>query len=266
MNQAYLDPNSYDFAGGYPASGGKDLIVPESLARSQTMLVRWDIRQMSKGGTIDKIPPATLTAVLEIPGLGEFDPIEFRIAPSIQGKKRVQIISLDPSLPYKLTFTQIDRSVTNSVLEFYTSEIEMGQFDNPVNVVTDFSPVVAAIAATSAVEVATMQAQTAAMTRRVVAEAETSYTATVWSNTPNNHVAVAPDAARFGGSFYNNGNKPLAVDKFLDINTKTSAMQADGLLQPGGTYTFKVDEAHMGYLIYALTPGGTPTVSINLQK
>ncbi len=266
MNQAYLDPNSYDFAGGYPASGGKDLMVPESLARSQTMLVRWDIRQMVKGGTIDKISPATLTAVLEIPGMGEFDPIEFRIAPSIQGKKRVQIISLDPALPYKITFSQIDGSVTNSVLEFYTSNIAMGQFDNPVNVTTDFSPVIGAMAATSAAQISAIQAQTAATTRKVVSEIETTYTATAWSNTPGNHVAVAPDGTRFGGSFYNSGNKPLAVDKYLDIATKTPAMQADGLLQPGGTYTFKVDEAHMGYLIYALTPGGTPTVAINLQK
>lgn len=266
MNQAYLDPNSYDFAGGYPASGGKDLIVPESLARSQTMLVRWNIRQMVKGSTIDRITPAILTAVLEIPGLGEFDPIEFQIAPSIQGKKRVQIVSLDPALPYKLTFSQIDESVTNSVLEFYISDIEMGEFNNPVNVTTDFSPVIAAIAATSATEVSSMQAQTAAITRKVVSEVETIYTATVWSNTPANHVAVSPDATRFGGSFYNSGNRPLAVDKYLDIATKTPAMQADGLIQPGGTYTFKVDEAHMGYLIYALTSGGTPTVAINLQK
>jgi hypothetical protein len=69
-----------------------------------------------------------------------------------------------------------------------------------------------------------------------------------------------------GGSFYNTGNKPLAIDKFVDIATKTAAPQADGLLQPGGTYNFKPEEAGMGYLIYAITPGGTATVAINLQK
>jgi hypothetical protein len=266
MNQAYLDPNSYTFAGGFTVSAGKDSVIPESLERSQTMLVRWDIRQLAKGATIESISPATLTAVLEIPGFGEFDTISYQISPSNQGKKRVQIIALDPTLPYKLTFSQIDGSVTNSVLEFYTSDLAMGEFSNPVNVTTDFSPVVAAISATSATEVAAIQAQTAATTRKVVSEAETTYTATVWSNTPSNHVAVAPDPTRFGGSFYNNGNKPLQIDKFLDITTKTPASQADGLLQPGGTYTFKLDEAHMGYLISAITSGGTPTVAINLQK
>jgi hypothetical protein len=266
MSQAYLDPNSYIFAGGFPVSKGKDLVVPESLEKSQTMLVRWDIRQMTKGGTIDQISPATLTAVLEIPGLGEFETISYQIVPSNQGAKRVQIISLDPTLPYKITLSQIDQSVTNSVLEFYTSTIAMGEFNNPVNVVTDFSPVVAAVAAGSAAEVAAIVAQTAAVTRRVVQEIDISYTATVWSNTPANHVAVAPDATRMGGSFFNTGNKPLQIDKFLDIATKTAASQADGLLQPGGTYYFKQDEAHMGYLISALTTGGTPTVAINLQK
>jgi hypothetical protein len=266
MNQAYLDPNSYTFVGGFTVSKSKDLVIPESLQISQTMLIKWQIRNLAKGATIDQIPPATLSAVLEIPGMGQLEAITFSVSPSQQGRDRVQLISLDPTLPYKITFSEVDDLVLNSVLEFYTSTIDMGEFNNPVNVTTDFSPVIAAIGAGSAAEIAAITAQTAASTRRVVSEAELNYTATVWSNTPSNHVAVPPDATRFGGSFYNTGNKPLAVDKFMDIATKTTAMQADGLIQPGGTYTFKADEAHMGYLIYAFTPGGTNTVAINLQK
>jgi hypothetical protein len=266
MTQAYLDPNSYIFVGGFTVQNKRDLIVPESLALSQTMLIKWQVRNLAKGATIEQIPPATLSAVLEIPGMGQLEAVTFSVSPSQQGRDRVQLISLDPTLPYKITFSDVSELVTNSVLEFYTSTIDMGEFSNPVNVTTDFSPVIAAIGANSAAEIAAMTTQTAAATRKVVSEAESSYTATVWSNRPSNHVAVPPDPTRFGGSFYNTGSKPLAVDKFLDLTTKTEAMQADGLIQPGGTYTFKVDEAHMGYLIYALTNGGTTTVAINLQK
>jgi hypothetical protein len=267
MNQEYLDFNSYTFAGGFPVPSGKDLIIPESIELSQTMLVKWQIRQLVKGGSIDQIAPATLSAVLEIPGLGELDSDEYQIKASIQGTDRVQIISLDPTLPYKLTFSQNSELVTNSVLEFYTSTIAMGEFNNPVNATTDLAPLISAINAGSAAEVAAISAQTAATTRKVVSETESVYLATVWSSTPGNHIAVAPDPTRFGGSFYNTGTKPLAIDKFLDITAKTSTMQADGLLQPGGTYTFKQDEAGMGYLIYALTSGMTTNpVSINLQK
>jgi hypothetical protein len=149
---------------------------------------------------------------------------------------------------------------------YTNSSSKMGDFNNPLNVTTDLSPVVAAITASSAAEVAATQAQTAAATRQVVSEIDSTYTATVWSNTPVNHIAVQPDRTRMGGSFYNTGTKPLAIDKFVDIATKTAAMQADGLIQPGGTYNFKPEEAGEGYLIYALTPGGTNTVNINLQK
>jgi hypothetical protein len=267
MSLGYLDSNSYTFAGGFPVPSGKDLIIPDSLQLSQTMLVKWQIRQLAKGGSIDQIPPATLSAVLEIPGLGELDSDEHQIKASIQGHDRVQIISLDPTLPYKLTFSQTSELVTNSVLEFYTSTIAMGEFNNPANFNSDFSPVIAAIGAGSAAEVAAIAAQTAATTRKVVSETESTYAPTIWSNTPSNHVAVSPDPTRFGGSFYNNGAKPVAIDKFVDITTKTPAMQADGLLQPGGTYTFKQDEAALGYLIYTLTGvGGAASVLINLQK
>lgn len=265
MNQAYLDPNSYTFAGGFTVSKGKDLVVPESLERSQTMLVKWQIRNLAKGATIDQIFPATLSAVLEIPGLGQITAVDYQITPSMQGRDRVQTISLDPQFPYKITLTQIDPSVTNSILEFYSTEITMGDFNNPAGA-TDFTPLIAAINAGSTAEVAAINAQTTAANRRVVSEAESNYTATVWSGTPSAHIAVSPDATRFGGSFYNTGTRPLAIDKYVDITLKTTAQQADGLLQPGGTYTFKQDEAHLGYLIYALTSGGTATVAINLQK
>jgi alpha-D-ribose 1-methylphosphonate 5-triphosphate diphosphatase PhnM len=158
MNQEYLDFNSYTLAGRYPVPSGKDLIIPDSFERTQTMLVKWQIRQLAKGGSIDLIPPATLSAVLEIPGLGELDTDEYQIKASIQGRDRVQIITLDPSLPYKLTLSEIDSSVTNSVLEFYTSNLAMGTFNNPGNVATDFSPLIDAINASSEAQIEATEA------------------------------------------------------------------------------------------------------------
>jgi hypothetical protein len=266
MTLEYLDPKSYTFEGGFTVQNKRDLTIPESLVLSQTMLVKWQIRNLVKGVTIDQIPPAILSSSLEISGLGVLDGDEYQIAASQQGRDRVQLITLDPSLPHKFLFTEVSDLVTNSVLEFYTSTLTMGSFNNPVNVTTDLSPVVSAIAAGSAAEVAAIAAQTAAATRQAVKELESIYTATVWSNVPGNHIAVPPEAGRMGGSFLNTGTKPIAVDKFVDIATKTAAAQYDGTIQPGGTYNFGIGEETMGYLLYALTPGGTTTVAINLER
>ncbi len=265
MSQRFLDPTSYTFAGGFTIPSGRDLIIPDSLVLAQTMLVKWQVRQLAKGVTLDQIPPATLSASLEIAGLGILNHADYQILPSQQGRDVVQLLTIDPTLPHQIKLSQVSDLVTNSILELYTSSITMGDFNNPVNVSNDFSPLIAAVTAASAAGVAATQAQTAAANKRVLREEDLNYTATVWSNRPTNHIAVNPDPTRMGGSFYNNGTKPLAIDKFVDIGTKTPASQADGLLQPGGIYTFKAEEAGMGYLIYALTPGGTNTVAINLE-
>jgi hypothetical protein len=265
MIRELLNPNNYALAFSFNVSGNKELIIPDEVSLSPTMLVRWRILNLARGEKIEFIPDADLAIGLEIVGMGKFKFSSYQLKPSIQGDEKVQLISLTPYLPYKMSISNVSNSVVNSIIEFYTSNI-MGDFNNPVSVTTDLSPVIAAIASGSAAEVAAIQAQTAMQNRQVQNEAESEYTPTVWSNTPANHVAVPPDSRRIGGSFYNNGNKPLAIDKFLDIGTKTAAMQADGLLQPGGTYNFKPEEAAMGYLIYALTPGGSPKVAMNLQK
>jgi hypothetical protein len=266
MNQAYLDPNSYTFTGGFTTSAGKDFIVPESLERSQTMLVRWDIRQLAKGATIDQIEPATLTAVLEIPGFGELDPIEFLIMPSIQARKRVQIISLDPALPYKITLSQIDPLVTNSVLEFYTSDITMSTTTNPANM--DVSAITTAIMASGAAQVAATQSASQTSNLKVKRIVESNYTPVLWSGA-NNHKAVPIDTTdRMGIKLFNNGAVAVAYDTYLDISQKTAAPQQDNIIQPGGETTITADEASMGVLLYTLkaVPNGqTASILITQQ-
>jgi hypothetical protein len=57
MTLEFLDPNTYTFAGGLPVQSGRDLIIPDSLILSPTMLIKWQIRQLVKGATIEQIPP-----------------------------------------------------------------------------------------------------------------------------------------------------------------------------------------------------------------
>jgi hypothetical protein len=264
MNQAYLDPNSYTFAGGFTVSKGKDLVIPESLVLSQTMLVKWQIRNLAKGGTIDQIPPATLSASLEIAGLGVLEADDYQIAPSQQGRDRVQLITLDPSLPHKFLFHQVSDLVLNSVLEFYTSDLAMATFNNPVNVSTDLSPVVNAIAAGSAAQIAAAQSIATSPGVTVKRLVEVSYTPIPWSGTAKNHIAVVPDPTRIGGSIFNSTNKPIAVDQYLDITTKSGSPQTDGIIQPGGSYDLGATDAGMGVMLYTLDGSKPPAITINL--
>ena len=123
MTLEFLDPNTYTFVGGLPVKSGRDLIIPDSIVLSQTMLIKWQIRQLIKGATIDQISPATLSAVLEIPGLGMLSQDEQQIQPSQQGKDVVQFWYIEPSLPYKIIFSGVSDLVANSVLEFYSSSL-----------------------------------------------------------------------------------------------------------------------------------------------
>jgi hypothetical protein len=260
----FLDPTSYTFAGGFTIPSGRDLIIPDSLVLAQTMLVKWQVRQLAKGVTIDQIPPATLSASLEIAGLGVLNHADYQILPSQQGRDVVQLLTIDPSLPHKLTFSQVSDLVTNSVLEFYTSDLTMATFNNPVSVQTDLTPVVNAIAAGSAAQIAV--AQSLASTPGVTAKRllEVPYTPIPWSGRARNHVAVTPDPTRIGGSIFNSTKSPIAVDQFLDLSTKSGSPQTDGIIAPGGSYDLNAIDAGMGVMLYTLD-GSEPTgLIINL--
>jgi hypothetical protein len=265
MSLGFLDFNSYTFVGGFTVQRGKDLIIPDSLVLSQTMLVKWQIRQLAKGVTIDQIPPAILSASLEIQGLGTLNHDEHQIIASQQGQDVVQLWTIDPSLPHLLKFSQVSDLVTNSVLEFYSSNLSMAVTNNPSNTTVDLSAVTAAIASSSAAEIAATQALQAAETRQVKKIVESTYNTTVWSNTPVNHAAIQPDPLRMGIVLVNTGNKPVYFDLFIDIATKTPVPQYDNVMQPGGSVTIGIDEAASGVLLYGIGNNNNSTVFINLQ-
>ena len=210
MNQAYLDPNNYTFAGSTTVRSGRDLTIPDSILLSQTMLIKWQIRNLAKGATIEQIPPATLTAILEIPGMGVLDRSDAQISPSQQGKDVVQIWTIDPSLPYKITFSGASDLVTNSILEFYSSSIEedyqyMG-VSNPASI--DPAAFQAALtgnneALAQAVGASTGAAVQQAMANQVIAaESKTSTTRAVvvkmWTGNISDHLIVPADLTRMG--------------------------------------------------------------------
>lgn len=264
MNLGFLDFNSYIFAGGFTVQKNRDLIIPDSLVLSQTMLVKWQIRNLAKGATIEQIPPAILSSSLEIPGLGILEGDDYPIIASQTGRDRVQIVTLDPSLPHKLVFSQVSDLVTNSVLEFYSSDLQMANFNNPVNIATDLSPVVNAIAAGSAAQIAA--AQSIATSPGVTAKRllEVPYQPIPWSGDPKKHVAVNPDPTRIGGSIFNSTKSPIAVDQFLDIAQKSGNPQHDGIILPGGSYDLTAIDAAMGVMLYTLDGSKPVALTVNL--
>jgi hypothetical protein len=259
MTLEYLDPSSYTFVGGFTVQNKRDLTIPESLVLSQTMLVKWQIRNLAKGVTIDRIPPAYLSSSLEIPGLGVLDGEDYQIVASQQGRDRVQLITLDPSLPHKFLFHQVSDLVTNSVLEFYTSDLgiseNMSTTSNPINF--DLSAVTNAIAAGTAAQVAATQAATQAANKTVQRLVESTYAPIAWIGA-NKHIAVTVDATRMATEIFNNGTIPVYFDLFLDINAKASTPQMDNVIQPGGQTRIDAAEGNMGVLLYTVgvrTPG-----------
>lgn len=264
MIQAFLDPNTYTFVGSFTVQSKKDLIIPKSLILSQTMLVKWQIRNLAKGATIDQIPPAILSSSLEIAGLGILEGDDYQIVPSIQGRDRVQLITLDPSLPHKLVLNQVSDLVTNSVLEIYTSNLSMAQFNNPAQVNTDLSPMIDAIERAAETQISAAAEIAAAPEKKVIRLTDGQYSPSSWSNSAEKHVAIFPDTDRGSVSIFNPTNEPIAVDLFLDIASKGGTPQHNGILQPGGTYTLSDNEAFYGVLLYTLNGSKPGAVSIDL--
>ncbi|WP_309736731.1 hypothetical protein [Chamaesiphon sp. OTE_75_metabat_556] len=253
MTLAYLDPSSYTFAKGFTVQNKRDLTIPESLVLSQTMLVKWQIRNLAKGVTIDQIPPAILSSSLEIPGLGVLDGEDYQISASQQGRDRVQLITLDPSLPHKFLFTEVSDLVTNSVLEFYTSDLgisaNMSTTSNPINF--DLSAIANAISAGTAAQVGAIQAAN----KNVQRLDESTYSPISWVSA-DKHIAVLVNSTRIATEIFNNGTVPVYFDLFLDVNTKAATPQMDNIIQPGGQARIDAAEGNMGVLLYTM---GSPT-------
>jgi hypothetical protein len=267
MSLEFLDPNTYTFAGAVPVGKGRDLIIPESIILSQTMLIKWQIRQLVKGATIDQIPPATLSAVLEIPGMGVLDRTDAQIQASQQGKDVVQLWTIDPSLPYKITFSDVSDLVANSVLEFYQSSLSMSTINNPSETTVDMSAVTTAITDAAAAQVAAIQQSSAIENRKVEKIIDDTYTAVVWSSNAENHIALQPDRDILRIVLTNIGTKNVYFDTFMDIGSKASTPQYDSFMAPKGVVTIEGNESSVGVLLYTIgAASSTSDVLISLER
>jgi hypothetical protein len=283
MTLEFLNPNTYTFAGGLPVKSGRDLIIPDSIVLSQTMLVKWQIRQLVKGATIEQIPPAILSTSLEISGLGTLSHDEQQIQPSQQGKDVVQFWHIDPSLPYKLKFSGVSDLVANSVLEFYTSSIEeyyMG-VSNPITqtastdpaalqqAITNVIPAMAqAIGAQSGVAV-----QTALANQASANQAKSSRTAPVtvkaWTGNIDNHLILAANPVRIGANLAHPGTK-VSITNTSDVfvgagkDGRTGVTSYDYQMAQNGTYI--TDQGRDTLPLYAWLLTGRPDTQITVTE
>jgi hypothetical protein len=284
MTLEFLNPNTYTFAGGLPVKSGRDLIIPDSIVLSQTMLIKWQIRQLVKGATIEQIAPAILSTSLEIPGLGMLSQDEQQIQPSQQGKDMVQFWHIDPSLPYKITFSGVSDLVANSVLEFYSSSIsfeyDMG-VSNPATQTASTDPAAFQAALTAnnsalaqAVGAATGSAvQTALANQTNSDESKNSvtqpYTVKAWTGTLSDHLVLPANPIRIGANLAHPGkivSSTNTADVYIAVgaNGRNGDSKFDYVLSAGGS--FITDDGRDTLPIYAWLSTGKPNTQITVTE
>jgi hypothetical protein len=290
MTLEFLNPNTYTFAGGLPVKSGRDLIIPDSIVLSQTMLIKWQIRQLVKGATIDQIPPAILSTSLEIPGLGTISQDAQQIQPSQQGKDVVQFWYIDPSLPYKLKFSGVSDLVANSVLEFYSSSIDIEYMgvSNPSTSTPSTDPAAfqAALTANNAALAQAVGASTGAAVQTALAnqesatEAKNSTTTNVvikaWSGDINNHKILGANPLRIGANLSHPGQLLVPATPGAIVNNTSDVLVAVGntgrtkqsdydylMAQKG---SFITDEGRVTLPLYAWLLNGRPDTTIVMTE
>jgi hypothetical protein len=286
----YLDPSNYTFTGGFPISRNRDLILPTNLPLAHTMLVRWSVRQMAQGVTIKDIPPAILSSTLEIKGFGVLNADEYPIIPSIQGQEKVQIISVDPTLPHEIKFTQVSNLVTNSVLELYAyTGLEPDNISHQSNYLpnmgvnnpasTDPAALQAAIVAAIPQMAQAIGTQSGAAVQQALAnqaianESKNSKTAAyvvkAWSGDIKNHLILSPNLTRMGISASHPGKliSPTNVsDVYIAVGAPDNrdANKYEYMMSANGTYI--VDAERDTLATYMWLQAGKPDTTITITE
>jgi hypothetical protein len=283
MALEFLNPNTYTFAGGLPVKSGRDLIIPDSIVLSQTMLIKWQIRQLVKGATIEQIPPAILSTSLEIPGLGTISQDAQQIQPSQQGSDVVQFWYIDPSLPHKIKFSQVSDLVNNSVLEFYSASISFESMGatNPSTQTASTDPAAfqAALLANNTALAQAVGTSTGAAVQQALAnqtsanEAKNTTTVPItvkpWSGTLSNHLILPLNPARIGANIAHPG-KTVSTTNISEVYIAVGAAGRDSenkfdyTMLAGGT--FITDDGRDQLPIYAWLAMGKPLTQITVTE
>lgn len=248
----------------FQVSGQRKFIIPNEYL-AEIIIVRYtpELGDLETSGYV--------TSVNSVPGFGISDEQSYLVPPGFPNDRRFIKINLDLDLPIELSFFSPPNLKKGYIEVFafnppenYQEFSEMSSFNNPGNV--DFSPLIQAMQANSDAQVAATNAASAAENPTVAAQGEGNYTAIPWSNVPANHIAVQPDPKNIGGKIYNNGNKKVAVDRFVKIADKTAAPQHDGFIDPGGVYDLDGKDCTLGVLLYTLNGNGNQVCFINVDK
>jgi hypothetical protein len=142
--------------------------------------------------------------------------------------------------------------------------LTMAQFNNPAPAPTDLSPLVNAIQAGSAAQIAAVEEAAATENRQIVRLEDDRYSPVPWSGSASEHVAIYPDPQRGSVSIFNPTSERIAVDLFLDLAGKSTESQHDGFLEPGGIYTLDSADAFQGVLLYTLNGSKPGDLNIDL--
>lgn len=249
----------------YPVNGSSKFKIPNEI-----LTERIHIRYNPEFGDVES--SGYLLYSVNINGLGFYDEKSYSVPPGFANKRKFISVDLNLALPIELVFFApptlkkgyIEIFSYNPPANEYEQLIQMSSFNNPGSI--DFSPLIQAMQANSDAQVAATNAASAAENPTVAAQGEGNYTAIPWSNVPANHIAVQPDPKNIGGKIYNNGNKKVAVDRFVKIADKTAAPQHDGFIDPGGVYDLDGKDCTLGVLLYTLNGNGNQVCLINVDK
>jgi hypothetical protein len=148
----------------------------------------------------------------------------------------------------------------------YNYQNIMATTNNPTtSVPTDLTPLVGAINAGNAAQLAATQAVAKSLDKTVKREVEYDFVPVQWSNNPGNHISTQINPSRIGVELINTGNRPVAVDTFADITKKTNQMSYDTIVAPGGTYRLDTIEANLGLMVYTVPGMGNGAAKVQIK-
>lgn len=280
LNLSLLNPQNYAHVGSYIVPIGKDLILPQRVELSDTMMIRWTINHLAKDVDFLQLDSGLLISEIEIMGYGIIESATFDIPPSNFQNKRVQLVNLDLQVPQKLTFRSPSTSILNSVLEFYAYTGEEEQVYNTYH--TDYMPANNPVSInTSDLTAAFTQALTSTAASQAAATATainnsnktgvvTATTVQVlpWSGNAANHSILVANASRLQSHLNHTGKNGTANSTsrvYLAVGTSTNKdnNKFDYYLDSLGDFTSSNEEDTLQIFAWVDVGKSQVTLAIN---
>jgi hypothetical protein len=282
LDRHLLNPVNYSHVGAFNIpNNGKDLLIPPRTNLAPTMLVRWQINQMVRGGDISQVSHAQLISEIEVHGYGVLESSTFDIPPSDFKTKRIQIVHLNLELPQKISFRIPPDGILNSIIEFYAYTREEPEIytphesdympsSNPINF--DSSTITNAfVAAAPALSQQIASASAASNLQSLNQEfnletahgsKDLTYVVKAWSGDAKNHLVLGASGTRIGYKFFNRGTQTVYV-ALGDPTGKTVENYIDSVI-PGGYYISTEFDRALQLILYVAP--GKPDTSVSILE